>query len=330
MGSFMIGHQQEMRGAEKAAIVMLAAGETHSVNLFTRLAEGEIKEISEAMERFEHVDAKVVEGVLDEFANKAPVEEVPSSPAVLANAGERGATHNYAGQYETGPTLPAISVWKELVGIDPNRLALYLANEHPQTAAVVLARLDGEQAASVLTRLPEDFTADVVDRMLSTDSVKDEILTSVEATLRAEFIDGRGRKEDNSLNTVVELINRLDPATEQRFLKSLSHRNRDAAKLIRKRCFAFEDLESLDTDDLARIAPLLKPSVLALALRGASDDLSDRVLKSFPTRVAQSIESEMAAGGPVRLRDVDAAQSEIAGIVHAALGKRDIPVSIGG
>ena len=326
----MIGHQQEMRGAEKAAIVMLAAGETHSVNLFTRLAEGEIKEISEAMERFEHVDAKVVEGVLDEFANKAPVEEVPSSPAVLANAGERGATHNYAGQYETGPTLPAISVWKELVGIDPNRLALYLANEHPQTAAVVLARLDGEQAASVLTRLPEDFTADVVDRMLSTDSVKDEILTSVEATLRAEFIDGQGRNGDNSLNTVVELLNRLDPATEQRFLKSLSHRNRDAAKLIRKRCFAFEDLESLDTDDLARIAPLLKPSVLALALRGASDDLSDRLLKSFPTRVAQSIKAEMAVGGPVRLRDVDAAQSEIAGIVHASLGKRDISVGIGG
>ena len=330
MGSFMIGHQQEMRGAEKAAILMLAAGEAHSVNLFTRLADGEIKEISEAMAQCAHLDAKVVEDVLDEFASRALVEEVPSLPAVPAKDSDRGATHSYAGQYETGPTVPVISVWKELVGIDPDRLALYLANEHPQTAAVVLARLDGEQAASVLTRLPEDFTADVVDRMLSTDSVKDEILTSVEATLRAEFIDGQGRKGDNSLNTVVELLNRLDPATEQRFLKSLSHRSRNAAKLIRKQCFAFEDLESLDTDELARIAPLLKPSVLALALRGASDDLSGRVLKSFPTRVAQSIETEMAAGGPVRLRDVDAAQSEIAGIVHASLGKRDISVGIGG
>jgi flagellar motor switch protein FliG len=105
----------------------------------------------------------------------------------------------------------------------------------------------------------------------------------------------------------------------------LSHRNQSALKRIRGRRFTFEDLEHLSADDLSRITPRLKPSQLALALTGASDSLGDHVLATFPKRVGLSIEAEMASRGPVRLREVDAAQSAVADAARSILGKHTQP-----
>ena len=331
----MISEQQAIRGAEKAAIVMLAAGETHSVNLFTQLADAEIKEISDAMARLGHVNANVVESVLDEFASHAPVtNDAPAVTQGKRRDSQNANFHNYGGQYEgpsSGVDQPvAPSVWSELDQIDPDSLARYLENEHPQTAAVVLARLDRAQAATVLSRFDEVFTADVVDRMLSADGVKDEILASVEKTLHREFVD-QGHMSENgndALNTVAELLSKLDPAKEHKFLESLAHRNQDAADRLRGQRFAFTDLEALPPDDLSHVAAKLNPSQLALALKGASDTLRDRILAAFPTRVARSLEAQMASSGPVRLRDVDAAQAKIADTARTILGRREAPTQV--
>ena len=329
----MITNEQAIRGAEKAAIVMLAAGETHSVDLFTRLADSEIKEISEAMARLERVNASVVESVLNEFASQAPADDDTIKPSAVppAAAPANPNFHNYAGQYGADDDLvPTRSVWSDLDHIDPDRLARYLENEHPQTAAVVLARLDRSQAATVLSKFQQAFTADIVDRMLSADSVKDEILASLEQTLRREFVDQEradGSSQD-SLNTVVELLDQLDPDTADKFLGTLSQRNQSALKRVRGQRFAFEDLEHLNSDDLSRVAARLKPSQLALALKGASDSLRDHVLATFPKRVGLSIEAEMASRGPVRLRDVDAAQAAIADAARLILGKHTEPTRL--
>ena len=334
----MISNQQAIRGAEKAAIIMLAAGESHSVDLFSRLAESEIKEISDAMAGMSHVKAAVVETVLNEFASQAPVVDARADLAPNAPVREPTRTdfRNYAGQYtDSGSEVDVAeaqtsSVWEDLDKVDPDRLARYLENEHPQTAAVVLARLDRAQAASVLSKFHEAFTADVVDRMLSADGVKDEILASLEQTLRREFVgpDGASTSNQDSLNTDVELLERLDPATEHKFLETLSHRNQSALMRLRGRRFVFAELEQLSGDDMARVAPTLNPSKLALALKGASDPLRDKVLAAFPKRMGVAIEAEMASLGPVRLRDVDAAQAEVADSARKALSRPVEPTRI--
>ena len=214
----MISNQQTIRGAEKAAIIMLAAGETHSVELITRL-EDEINEISEAMARLEHVNATVVESVLNEFSSQAPADDegVNSSAALPRREPETPDFRNYAGQYgATGAAaepVPTRSVWSELDQLDPDRLARYLENEHPQTAAVVLARFNRTQAATVLSKFHEAFTTDIVDRMLSADGVKDEILASLEQTLRREFVDQKGADsaDQDALDTVAALLEQIDP-----------------------------------------------------------------------------------------------------------------------
>ena len=331
----MISEQQAIRGAEKAAIVMLAAGEAHSVNLFTQLADAEIKEISDAMARLENLNATVVENVLDEFASHAPVMlEKPATAKPKQGSLGSAESRSYGGQYEGGSKVadktPTQSVWSDLDRIDPNSLANYLENEHPQTAAVVLTRLDRTQAATVLSKFDEAFTAEVVDRMLSADGVKDEILASVEQTLRREFVDQSVMDDcgHDTLNTVMELLGKLDPAKEQKFLETLALRNQDAVKRIRGQRFAFEDLEALTADDLSRVASKVTPSQLALALKGASDTLRDRVLAAFPVRVARSLEAEMASSGPVRLRDVDAAQAKIADAARTILGRHNAPTEV--
>ena len=270
--------------------------------------------------------------MLEEFARHAPADDVPlAPPADTKNIAAPRSGFRYAGQYEGASAdavkAPSKSVWPELDKIDAGRLARYLENEHPQTAAVVLARLDRSQAANVLSKFDESFTADIVDRMLSADGVKEEILSSVEQTLRREFVDQgpeNGAGQD-SLKMVVELLGKLDPATEHKFLERLSHRNQDAAKRIRGQRFAFEDLEFLDADELSRVATKLNPSKLALALKGASNPLRERVLGAFTTRVARSLEAEMAGSGPVRLRDVDAAQIEIADAARLILARHRQP-----
>ena len=228
-----IDDYRSLRGAQKAAIVMLALGEEQCGRLFTMMHEDEIRDISAAMAQLGAVRSEVVERLCTDF-----VENLGSSGSLI-------------GSYESTETLliktlprdrvaqimeeirgPAgRTMWDKLGNVNEDVLANYLKNEYPQTVAVVLSKIRADHAARVLTLLPDPFAMEVVMRMLRMETVQKEVLDGVERTLRAEFMSNLARSaRRDSHELMAEIFNNLDRAAETRFVNGLEERNRESAE----------------------------------------------------------------------------------------------------
>lgn len=302
---------EKLTGAEKAAILLLAANERHFAKIVSMLDLEELKEISQTMSVLGKVENAVVERVIREFAD------------ALASAG------GVIGSFEVTEKLlrsvldPDIvesimeeirgpagrTVWEKLGNVNESVLASYLKNEYPQTVAVVLTRIDPAHAAQVLALLPEDFAMEVIMRMLNMEVVRKEILSDVEKTLRTEFMTNLARtSRRENYEIMAEIFNYLDKATEERFMLALEERNREAADRVKSLMFTFEDLARLDSAGIQTLIRNAGNDRIAVALKGASEKLRELFFANMSERAAKILREEMASMGPVRLRDVEEAQ----------------------
>ena len=204
------------------------------------------------------------------------------------------------------------TMWHKLESVNEQLLANYLKNEYPQTIAVVLTKLRPEHAAKVMASLPESLSFEVVDRMLDMDAVKKEAVDDVEEILQREFISTLATSDNrDSHEAVAEIINGLDRSTENRLMTMLEEQDRGAANKIRELLFTFDDLANLDTAGIQTLLRVIDKKTLAVALKGTSESLKATFLENMSERAEQIMQDDLAAMGPVRLREVDEAQAEI-------------------
>ncbi len=311
MSRMMLTRQQ------KAAALMLALGEDHAARLFARMHEDEIRDLSVAMATLGTVPSAMIEELCLDFAEQ------------LGQAG------SLTGSFESTErlllkTLPPDRViqimeeirgpagrtmWDKLGNVSEGVLANYLKNEYPQTVAVVLTKIKADHAARVLALLPEGFAMEVVMRMLRMETVQKEALEGVERTLKMEFMSNLARAARRDAHEMMaEIFNNLDRQAETRILTALEERNRDSAERIRGLMFTFEDLQRVDGTGLQALLRAVEKDKLALALKGASENLRELFMKNLTERAAKLLRDDIASLGPVRLRDVDEAQAMIVAI----------------
>jgi flagellar motor switch protein FliG len=219
-------------------------------------------------------------------------------------------------------------MWQRLSHIDADILGAYLRNEYPQTVAVILSRISPDHTARVLSILPDDFAVDVMNRMLKMDTVQKEALEHIEETLRNEFvttISQATRRDANEL--MAEVFNAFDRQTEARFFSALDSVNRDAAKKIRELMFTFEDLTKLDPGSVQTLMRQMDRDTLGRALKGAPEGVRDFFFSNMSTRASKNLQDEMAAMGPIRLKDVDDAQSKMVNMAKELADKGEIMIS---
>ena len=217
------------------------------------------------------------------------------------------------------------TMWDKLANVNEAVLANYLKNEYPQTVAVVLSKIKGEHAARVLSALPEDFALECVQRMLRMEPVQRDILDEIEKTLRTEFMSNLARtSKRDSHEMMAEVFNNFDRQTETRFLNALEERNREAAERIRALMFVFEDLNKLDPGGIQTLLRAVAKDQLGIALKGASDGLREMFFSNMSERAAKIMREDMNAMGPVRLKDVDAAQQALVLVAKDLAGKGEI------
>jgi len=204
------------------------------------------------------------------------------------------------------------TLWDKLNNVNEELLASFLKNEYPQTVAVVLSRIKPINASRVLILLPDSFSVEVLQRMLNMESVRKEIMITVEDTLRHEFMSNlaRGAKRDTH-EMVAEIFNNFDKTTETRFLKSLENKNVEAAERVRSLMFTFDDLSTLDQASVQTLIRNLDKEKIVLALKGSSDHIKRLFLSSMSDRASKLMEEDIKQLGMVRLRDVEEAQSLI-------------------
>jgi flagellar motor switch protein FliG len=327
--------QVRLTGTAKAAILVLSLGPEQAAKIFGMLELDEIKEISQQISLLGRVSGDLVELVLRELIDKindagGVVGTFDATERLLANFLSKDVVESIMEEIR-GPA--GRTVWDKLANVNEAVLASYLKNEYPQTVAVVLSKIEPSHAARVLSNLPDDFAVEVVMRMLRMEVVQKDILSDVERTLRAEFMSNLARtnRRDNH-EVMAEIFNYLDRQTESRFMAMLEERNKEAADRIKALMFTFDDLIKLDPAGIQTLVRNAGNDRIGVALKGASDRLKELFFSNMSERAAKILKEDMAAMGPLRLRDVEEAQQflvnmakELAasGEIFLADGKQD-------
>jgi flagellar motor switch protein FliG len=324
------GAGRTLKGPERAAVLMLALGETYGEKVWKLLDDDELRTLSIAMSTIGSVEAESVESLLLEFVGR-----ISASGALLGNY---DATERLMQQYLPPERVSSImeeirgpagrNMWEKLSNVQEQVLANYLKNEYPQTVAVVLSKIRPEHAARVLAILPEETALDVVTRMLKMEAVQKDVIERVENTLRTEFMSNLSQTRRRDAHEVMaEIFNNFDRQTETRFLTALEEQSREAAERIKTLMFTFDDLVKLDTGSAQTLMRHVDKDKLATALKGASDAVRQFFLKNMSTRAAKMLVDDMQARGPVRLKDVDEAQALLVNLAKDLAAKGEIMIS---
>jgi len=321
---------RSLTGPEKAALLLLSVGEEAAAKLFAIMGDDEIKEISQTMANLGTVSATLVERLFVEFADQISstgslTGTYESTERLLLKVLDRSRVDSIMEEIR-GPA--GRTMWDKLGNVNETLLANYLKNEYPQTVAVVMSKVKPDHAARVLGVLPEAFAMEVVMRMLRMEAVQKEILDDVERTLRTEFMSNLARTNRRDAHEMMaEIFNNLDRNTEQRFMSALEERNRDAAERIRALMFTFEDLGKLDPGAVQTLLRNVDKTKLPIALKGASDAVRDLFFANMSERAGKMLREDIAAMGPVRLRDVDEAQMSMVAIAKDLAARGEIVIS---
>ena len=316
-------------GLDKAAMIMLSLAEEHASKLFGMMEDDEIKDVSQRMSTLGTLSNEVVEKLFVEF-----VQKISSSGSLVGSyeSVER-LLNNTLGKERVDSIMEDIrgpagrTMWDKLGNVNEMVLANYLKNEYPQTVAVVMSKVKSDHAARVLASLPDEFAMEVVTRMLRMEPVQKEILEDVEKTLRTEFMSNLARtNKRDSHELMAEIFNHLDRSAETRFLESLSKRNAESSERIRALMFTFEDLIKLDPGGVQTLLRVVDKSRLAISLKGASEAIRNLFFSNMSERASKILREDMQALGPVRLRDVDDAQTEVVGIAKDLADKGEIMI----
>lgn len=227
---------------------------------------------------------------------------------------------------DTGP-----APFRELEQVSPRLLAQILRNEHPQTLALILGHLNPDQAANLLTNLPAGVRAEVLMRLARLEAVPEDMLMEVDRVLTSQLIamGGKEGKKVGGVQSVAEILNAVDRATEEEVLSEIEEDSAQMAEDIRNLMFVFEDCKNIDDRGMRELLKEVPNEQLTLALRGASDELKEKFFKNMSERAGNMIREELEFMGPTKLSDVEGAQQDIVKIVRRLEGENKLVVSRG-
>lgn len=322
-----------LTGTEKAAIFMLSLGEDQTAKIFEHMNEDEIMEVSQTMAGLGKVNSSVVERLFIDFAEQMTssnslIGTMDSTERLLNKAGLNKDKINSIMEEIRGPA--GRNMWEKLGNVNEEVLANFLQKEYPQTVAVVLSKISSEHAARVLAMLPDAFAIEVIHRMLRMEAIQKDVLDDVERTLRVEFMANLARTaRRDSHELMAEIFNNLERATESRIMEQLEQSAPDSAEKIRSLMFTFEDLAKLDPTSIQTIVRAADKDKLPIALKGASDALKDLFFSNMSERAAKIMKEDMAAMGPIRLKDVEEAQQYVVNVAKDLESRGEIVLSKG-
>jgi flagellar motor switch protein FliG len=317
-----------LSGARKAAILLVLIGDAASGELIKQLSDDEVQLVSREIARIRTITSEQAEAILDEFYQMVVAKDfvvkggIDYAKKILINAfGPELAKKMYDRLVKAlGNDVANLDILQKA---DPQQLAKYVHSEHPQTIALVLSHLNPSQAAALLASLPPGMRADVALRMASLDQISPEIVSKI-ANIIGEKLSALGefsRQSYGGVRAVAEMFNRLDSVTSKEILEVIEERNAPLVETIRHLMFVFEDLLLIDQTGIKEILARVDRKVLTVALKGTSDQLRNHFLEGMSQRGSEMLKEDMESLGPIKVRDVEAAQQQIIALVRQLEGE---------
>lgn len=325
----------EMSGKEKAAVLLISLGPEYSAQIFKHLTDDEIEELTLEIANMRKVSPAEKDKILDEFYEVCVAQEYISEGGI-----------NYAKDVleKALGSQKAMDIINKLTAslqvkpfdfarkADPSQLLNFIQNEHPQTIALILSYLPFNQAAQILSALPQVKQSEVAQRIATMDRTSPEIIKEVEMVLERKLssLVSQDYTTAGGIQAIVDILSAVDRSTEKNIMDTLEVDDAELAEEIRKRMFVFEDIITMDSTSIQRFIREIDNKDLAVALKGATEEVANVIYSNMSKRMAEMIKEDMDFMGPVRLRDVEEAQQKIVNVIRKLEEAGEVIIARGG
>ncbi|MEW9105967.1 flagellar motor switch protein FliG [Paenibacillus sp.] len=324
-----------LTGRQKAAILLITLGPEVSAQIFKHLKDEEIEQLTLEIANVRKVDAAEKEAVMSEFHQICLAQEYISQGGITY---AKEILEKALGQQKALDIINRLTATLQVRPFDFARKAdaqqifNFIQNENVQTIALVLSYLQTEQASVILSSLPPEKQAEVARRVALMDSTSPEVISQVEQVLEQKLSSTvtQDYTSAGGIESIVNILNGVDRGTERTILDSLEIQDPELAEEIKKRMFVFEDIVNIDNRSIQRIIRDIDNSDLQLALKVASEEVRESIFRNMSKRMADTFKEEMEFMGPVRLRDVEEAQTRIVSTIRRLEEAGEVIIARGG
>jgi len=310
---------EKLTGPQKAAIFLFSIGEELASSIVKKLNEEEIKKLGNSLNKITSISPKILDVIFSQF------NEMASSPYPLQFSHVEGTQfikNVVSKSVDKGKAVTILdeiqeegkwNLFQKVRRLDPKTIANFIRNEHPQTIAIILTHLDSNLTAAILGELPAPLQVEVIYRIADLESVAPGIIEDIDQALDEEIamIKSPEGQLQGGVLLVAEILNQMDSSVESTILKGIEEQRQGLAEEIRKLMFVFEDLVQVDDKSIMAVLKEVNNESLMTAMKTASDELKEKIFKNMSERAAQMMKEDLETKGPVRLKDVEAAQQAI-------------------
>ncbi|MFP4465471.1 MAG: flagellar motor switch protein FliG [Candidatus Goldiibacteriota bacterium] len=324
-----------MSGEQKAATLLITLGPDLSSTVFRELNDEIVEQLTLQIANTRKITSQDRDSVLEESYQLALAEEYISQGGIdyarellEKSLGEQKAVeilNRLQGALQMTP-------FDFIKKTDPQQILNFIQNEHPQTIALVLAHISPEQGSEIISSLSPELQIEVTTRIATMDRATPEVIMEVEKVLerRIASVFTQEFASAGGIRSVAEMLNRVDRSTEKGIMEKLEETNPDLADEIKRLMFVFDDVLLLDDRTIQQILREIDSKDLVLALKGASEETKNKILKNMSSRARQMILEDMEVMGPVRLKNTEEAQQKIVNVIRQLEEMGEIVVARGG
>jgi flagellar motor switch protein FliG len=308
-----------LTGVQKCAVLLIALGDQISGELLKRMSDEEVQMVSTAIATLPAISSEQAQAVLEEFRNSTAEAGqvgrggVDYAKRILTNAfGPEGSKRHL----DRLPVAPGKD--QHLQRVDPQLLARFVKSEHPQTVAIILSHLNAAQSAAVLSSMNPEVRADLALRIAKLDQISPAVIAKISAVIvqKLKSVGEVKRESSGGPRAVAEIFNQLDVELSEEILNQIGEHNSEVMEEIRKKMFVFEDLLKIPANDIKELLGRADRRQLTIALKGSSEELRQHLLQGMSQRGAAMLLEDMEALGPIKIRDVEAAQDQVIAVVR--------------
>ena len=314
---------ETLSGLRKSAILMIMIGDEASSGILRELDDDEVQAISREIARVQTLTSDQAEGTLEEFYQMGIAHDyvvkggIDYARKVLVQAFGPEQAKKMLSRLMKSLGTETLS-FDALQKADPQQLAKFIHNEHPQTIALILSHLNPSQAAGLLFALPAEIRPDVALRMASLEQISPEIIGKIANVIgtKLKALGETSREAYGGVHAVAEMFNRLDSNTSRDILDKIESENPTLVETVRQLMFVFDDLLMLDVNAIKEVLAKVDRKILTMALKGTSDKMKNQLLQAMSARGAEMLREDMDALGPIKIREVETAQQQIIAVVR--------------
>lgn len=313
----------DLSGAQKAAILLMKLGQEHASKVLKLLGDSEVTQITAEIVKSRTIRKEDSDVALTEFAALVVAGDHLQSGGLATAQQMLEASLGAARATEIIDNLKQSMVkapFEFLKNADPRQILNFLSAEHPQTIALVLAHVNADIASMIVGGLPEELQRDVSIRIATLDQSSPEVIAMLEAQLErrlSSVVKSQASQTADGVQTLIEILNRSDRATERSIFEGLEHHNEELADEVRSRMFVFEDIVTLDDRAVQLVLRQVDTKELATALKGVRNEVKQKIMRNMSERAAQNLDEEITMLGAVKMKTVEEAQGAIVRVIRA-------------